>query len=364
MKKVISALAALALVVSMSSCSQNEILGQNEGRTPINFRISTGKTTRAAQDVTEVNNMENKTITVFVKTKDTGDNIVAGSVTDIDGNPYSVFYFKTDASGANRGTFVNISDTDPTDLYMPVDGTKLVFAAFTNSDNTAVPENFVMDDEFDISIDDYENDPINELLWAVSGETDYSTSSVTLNFQHIVSQLMFFVDLNGNADIKQNIVITDFTVNVPTTGDWATSGYTGSFSSLGTAGAYTPTDVAYNADSTTTVGLTASGTPRKFASLFVLPTADLTGMSITVSYQILDAAGNTTPLASDTKTINFSTFGTSGITGWLTAKRYAYTFKPSVAGKTVTGLNWSFVISGDVWDDADNNDEVEPNTLP
>lgn len=346
MKKLFSVLAALALIVSMSSCSKEETISQNEGLTPLKFRVSVGKTTRAVSS--EINAFTpTDLITVYIKDGTTGANtqLIAG-----DGTPISSFTMTWDGS---------VATTVPAVIYMPTSGSvKLV--AFAGE--TAPTFTF---DGSNVAITGYtSNAKTSELVYAISDEVTPSTTGVSFIFYHIVSQLIFAVapgDSNGLDIIINSIGVT----GVPVSGNFTGTSSGGTFSGLGYA-AYAQSAMEMgstdNMSSITATDSQSKGRNDEFASVYVLPCAagSLPGTStIDISYDIVIKDGTqvaATLIDGAEAHIQFNSFSRT----WDAGKRNLYTFKPGDIATLNSIITSVSVI--DSWSD-DTNTDIEPNTI-
>lgn len=346
MKRFIFASSVLFLAVLISGCSKDNILDNNNGRTPLQFRITTGKVTRANANAGEINFMNNKTIAVTVM--DASGN--PGYVYESNGTTnYSTFYVVWDGSRAT--TYKDDAATQEVDLFAPFDGSNVYFLALANTGNTANTLTPTTSDGTNMTLTGYVNTPQSDLVWATSGAVNSNSTSITLSFDHISSQLMFNVAKN---DAGYNIAITALSINVPSAGDWTTSGSAGFGDDFTAYADYSLSNMAAVStnQSTLTAAAYASNNDKyaTFGSLFVLPctlatatlNSILTDPSLTVSYTVTGPDG-TTPLGGGTD-VNIKFKDMTGITAWTKATRHLYTFKPSLSSigpkMTISVTSW------------------------
>ncbi len=360
MTKLFPALAALALIVSMSSCSQDEVLSQNDGLTPLKLRVTTGKTTRAVQS--EINYVENLgTITVYVRNASDGTAtyLIAG-----DGSLISEFTMECTTVDGN---FVSAT-TDPAVIYLPSDASiKLV--AFAGE--TVPPFGF---DGTNVTIDDFtSNAKASELVYAVSDLIESDTTTATLAFNHIVSQLIFAAA--GNETNGLDIIINSLSVtNIPVSGnfdDSRTSADGFGFFDSSTFGfdSYSTDDDTMDVVTDNMSSIYVATLPiterKEFASCYVLPcnTGDLgDNATIEIDYDIViydNQASATRTLVDDaTMVFKFNTPLTPQPNEtwrtWDVAKRNLYTFKPGDAQI----LNLIMSVSVSSWED-DYSTDIE-----
>ncbi len=362
MKKLILAFAALSLAVIMSSCSKSEVIDQNSDRTPLKFRVATGQTTKS--NAGEINNMANRTITVFV-------NATAGNVIDAAGNPITQFYLITpgDLKPENMITTSDFAGTIPLTLYMTADA-QVQFGALAGNDATGAQIDFVGEgfafDGTSITKTGFASLPLKETVYAISGDILPNADPIQLLFKHTVSQVMFAVaqgddDVTGNGEYLQ-ISVSDVSVaSVPVTGD-LTATASGAVFANSVVGDYPmanmETTVAINMNSTT-AEQDDNTTTRKaeFTSFFVLPWS-ISGpdATLSVTYKILGTTGSA--ITDDlTEEIPFSVF--AGITSWTAGKRYTYIFKP---GPLTTPVGTRITVTADTdempWAD-DGDDDID-----
>ncbi len=382
MKKTFFTLATLAFAVLMSGCSNDQVTDRNDGLNAAKFRVTTSRTTRA--NAGEINSMLGKILTVFVH--DDGTNVV----TDANGNKVEKFYLNVvGGSSADSDTVIyetfadaetnNSADAYP--IYLPQDGTVqfVSFADTGDNDLDGVVSYTFTSGEINMT---YNNDPLSETVYAISPEVGVNDAqNITLNFEHIVSQLLFSVaGITGeiqSAITSFGIEINSVTVaKVPVSGVWnSTSGFSGygqgSYTQSEMAGvpANSSNNVAENSNSYTVAATTtgAQGDNEEFASLFILP-GTLTGFggdepTVTVNYSIYatkDASDANAPYKTGEKTIKFSDFSASvSIGAWVEGKRYTYQFRPTA----VLGASFAATMTGTAWEDGGLGD-IEPNVQP
>ncbi len=375
MKKALQLIAALALIVSVSSCSKEETISTNGDRTPLKFRLAVGKTTRATQSWDqEVDAMQDRVITVYVK--DYAGN--AAFVYTSANAQISVFYLVNATDGASSKTYTSYTEASSggteAELYMPGNGSYVYFVAFSDSNEGNLNN---IDYDFSatrgepgtskVTIDEFENDPTNELLCAFTDSLNNENTTVSLGFSRMASQLVFLVDNNKDTGVTEQISINNFTVKVTESANWEgaaapSAATTSTFSSYSsTLAEYGPSNVEYTAANATTVG----GAPTaEFARLFVLPIDGLNaaaaslGMMISVNYTIYQ---NGNERFTGDKEIYFKDL--PSIANWEAGKRYRYTFRPTAFVGIGGAMAWSFTISGNAWVDGNEEaDNIEPYT--
>ncbi len=377
MKKSILAFATLALALLASSCSKEEIIGQNEGLATFKFRVSTGRITK--NNVGEINAMDGKTVTVFVRDATTG---AVATVIDGDaGGNISMFTLTWNESSST-------ATTTPAKIYMPTDAS-LEFVAFAQTTDADALPDFIATgtapnitpafgyDGTNLSITGFASQTAKEVVYAIAPVTITSgTATVDFAFNHIVSQVMFavdkYVDDPQTPTMTLDMVITDLDVEqVPVAGDFSGTATAGSFDFTTAPSTITYDDYALadmdvagktaNMNSSTATAYTSASHDavltrnEDFASFFVLPCA-VTGASglpdesvINITYNIME--GNVALVTGKTATIKFNSL--TNIASWAPGKRYIYTFKPAAFISTPT-----FTITISSWAD-ELEDEIE-----
>ncbi len=349
----------LFATMMMISCSQEEVISKNnEGLTPLKFKVSTGKTTRANyKNANEIESLYDKTITVLVQDGD-GESI---DLTYNDATSFGttdVFYLvpTNDGSATTVTTYLDVNASTPIELYLPADGTTVYFVALANSDPTVdLSVIGAITDGSKVTISNYTNTPQGDMLCAYAGPITYNgtSTSIILNFCHASAQLLFGVD--KNADGPEDITINSLTVNVPATANLAFSGTSFTYDDHSmTNAAYTNDDIAFDDSENTS---SASGNTNEFASLYVLPGSVDQTWTVTIDYSI---SNEDNIVRTGEKTIPFSSF--PGISEWSSSMRYKYIFKPTPVVSS-SGWTWSVAVSGTEWTDSSDS-SIEPDTQP
>ncbi len=379
MKKLFFAFAALSMVFMASSCSKEEIAGQNAGRTPLNFRVKMGKMTRAFTKDAEVNTFFNKKITVFSVD-------ASGGPIDLsyDGGTTNVFYLipidkNTDGDNIDNkidsvAILLTYNATEATNLYLPETadeaGSGVYFAAFANSADAAIDRpNFTLNGSGALVLTNFTNTPQSELLGAVSGEILLSTPTISLYFFRTVSELLFSVDRSAGG--LEDITINSLKLTVPSQSTWTVgsgedeSTYSGGYATPVTYGDSDQDEVAYD-DTYATSSATASTNP--FASLFVLHGTPLADASVTVNYTISYAGESVAGATNVEKTIGLGDFN-GAVTAWNEGVRYKYIFKPTIGGGSLNQRTWTVDVTGAAWTNDSSFDDgsepwIEPDVQP
>ncbi len=350
MTKLFSALATLALIVSMSSCAKEDVFEAGE-QVPFKARLATGKTTRA---LTEINTLTDTVITVYAVN-------LAGGKVDMDPNTtgvQDVFYMKAlEDTGTDVQTYSDPAGTTPHSYYLPGDGSTVFFFAYVQSGDPAagITPTFAGGTTAPSVSFTYNNDVESELICSTSSG-DNTTSSINFVFDHIVSQVCFKVSDNTSSTNDLHIEVTGIKLFTPASVP---------FEIAMDAATISPDEEDYVAiDDEAGVTLSIDGAnsdsganpTTTFASAFVLPYETIgssTGAYMKVSYRIYDSAGDIDTITD--KVIYFKDVA-STVTTWAVAKRNYYTFMPTIdfAGRV------SVRLSDTVWTDVDAPEPIEP----
>ena len=263
MKKNVFGLAAMAVAVSMASCSLEEVMEQ-PAQQAIGFSTFVGKSTKAATELVNPGTQSGIALNKFY---------VFGKYGDISGNTYTNDVFSNDEVTVTE-TNIEIATTE----YW-VANKKYVFAAYSDGNNK-IETDVSFDDNGHITFTDYTAGE-EDLILATAEETTGATittdnpSAVTLTFKHLLSQVAFeFV--NGFTN-EYKVAITELKFNV---NNKATYFYQGSDYAWGTP--TEPTDKEYMINSGNPFDGDQNSTQTS-AYEFVIPQSNA---SITASFTV------------------------------------------------------------------------------
>ena len=306
MKKNVFGLAAMAVAVSMASCSLEEVMEQ-PAQQAIGFSTFVGKSTKA--EIVGVGGTNG--LTTFY---------VFGKYGDASGNTYTNNVFEnyvidnvTSTTGAEYST----------DQYW-VANKKYVFAAYSDG-NDKIETNVSFDENGHITFIDYTAGE-KDLILATAEKTTGTTiatapDAVELEFKHLLSQVAFEFK-NGFTNGYQ-VAITDLKFNVP---NKATYSYQGS-----TYGWDTPDTEAtksYTVNGDAAFDNTAANTSE---SNFVIPQSN-TDIKASFTVTVYDTDGTTVVATKEYEDVNAVSLATGTTTipsgdnnVWTPGYKYKYT---------------------------------------
>lgn len=225
MKKNKFWLAAMAVTVSMASCSLEEVMEQPEPQA-IGFSSFVGKPTRAVTEIIKPDGTESGVqtpLTTFY---------VFGRYGAKDGADYGNVVYENAEVTVNGSSFTNVG---PADVQYWVPDKDYKFVAYSDGNNSLTTTDKVsFDENGHITITDYEAGS-NDLILATPAEvqTDATISAqpnaVPLTFNHLLSQVSFqFVGEGFPAGYQIKIEGLTFSVNntatyTSSTEDWVVS---------------------------------------------------------------------------------------------------------------------------------------------
>lgn len=309
MKKKVFWLAAMAVTVSMASCSLEEVVEQPTPQA-IGFSSFVGKPTKAATEIAAPGQTNGLT-TFYVYGA-----YISGAGTDYDINVFN----------GNTVTVTNINtpSTPDGETKYWVANKQYKFVAYSNGNSTHNNVSFNGDDKGHITITDYEAGTSDLIL----AEKDVTTTDISgtspgaveLEFKHLLSQVAFEFK-NGFTNGYQ-VKITGLKFNVP---NKATYSYQGTDYAWGTPA--TPVDKSYteNIDD-----VFANGTKLSEYN-FVIP-QDNSSIKASFTVTVYDTDGSTvvaTKNYTSDKAVSLATGTTTnpaeGSNVWTPGYKYKYT---------------------------------------
>lgn len=208
MKKNKFWLAAMAVTVSMASCSLEEVMEQPEPQA-IGFSSFVGKPTRAVTEIIKPDGTASGVQTPLTKF------YVFGRYGDKNGANYGNVVYENAEVSVNGSSFTNVG---PADVQYWVPDKDYKFAAYSDG-NSKIESNISFGEDGNITITSYSAGS-NDLILATPAEvqTDATISAqpdvVPLTFNHLLSQVSFqFVGEGFPADYKIKIEGLTFSVN-------------------------------------------------------------------------------------------------------------------------------------------------------
>lgn len=312
MKKNKFWLAAMAVTVSMASCSLEEVMEQPEPQA-IGFSSFVGKPTRAVTEIVNPNGSASGVQTPLTKF------YVFGRYGDKNGVNYSNVVYENAEVVVSNSSFINVG---PTDVQYWALNKDYKFAAYSDGNNSLTTTDKVsFDENGHITIKDYEAGS-NDLILATPDEVQTGATisaqpnAVPLTFNHLLSQVSFqFVGEGFPAGYKIKIEGLAFSVN-------NTATYTSSNNSWG--------ELKTSASKGYTV---ASGAAFAFDTKttsdanFVIPQGYSSDITATFTATIYDNHGSTVASKAFT-TASLLANSTTGIPAeWVKGNRYQYNIK-------------------------------------
>lgn len=208
MKKNKFWLAAMAVTVSMASCSLEEVMEQPEPQA-IGFSSFVGKPTRAVTEIIKPDGTASGVQTPLTKF------YVFGRYGDKNGANYGNVVYENAEVTVNGSSFTNVG---PADVQYWVPDKDYKFAAYSDG-NSKIESNISFGEDGNITITSYSAGS-NDLILATPAEvqTDATISAqpnaVPLTFNHLLSQVSFqFVGEGFPAGYKIKIEGLTFSVN-------------------------------------------------------------------------------------------------------------------------------------------------------
>lgn len=314
MKKNKFWLAAMAVTVSMASCSLEEVMEQPEPQA-IGFSSFVGKPTRAVTEIVNPNGSASGVQTPLTKF------YVFGRYGAKDGTNYDKVVYENAEVTVNSTSFTNVG---PTDVQYWVPNKDYKFAAYSDGNSSLTTTDKVsFDNNGHITITDY-SAGTNDLILATPGEvqTDATISAqpngVPLTFNHLLSQVSFqFVGEGFPAGYQIKIENLTFSVN-------NTATYTSSTE------AWVVSEPASSASKGYTVASGAAfafATPTKSDANFVIPQSYSSDITAAFTATIYDKYNSEVASKAFT-TASLLASSPSGIPAeWVKGYRYQYNIK-------------------------------------
>lgn len=310
MKKNKFWLAAMAVTVSMASCSLEEVMEQPEPQA-IGFSSFVGKPTRAVTEIIKPDGTESgvqKRLTNFY---------VFGRYGDKNGADYSNVVYENAEVVVSNSSFTNVG---PTDVQYWVPDKDYKFVAYSDG-NSKIGSNISFGTDGNITITEYSAGS-NDLILATPDEvqTDATISAqpnaVPLTFNHLLSQVSFqFVGESFPDGYQIKIEGLTFSVN-------NTATYTSSDGLWGE-----PTTSASKGYTVGTGTAFAFDTQTKSDANFVIPQSYSSNITATFTATIYDNHGSTVARKAFT-TASLLAESASGIPEeWVKGYRYQYNIK-------------------------------------
>lgn len=311
MKKNKFWLAAMAVTVSMASCSLEEVMEQPEPQA-IGFSSFVGKPTRAVTEIIKPDGTESGVQTPLTKF------YVFGRYGAKDGADYGNVVYENAEVTVNGSSFTNVG---PADVQYWVPNKDYKFAAYSDG-NSKIESNISFGTDGNITITGYSAGS-NDLILATPAEvqTDATISAqpnvVPLTFNHLLSQVSFqFVGESFPAGYQ--IKIEDLTFSVNNTATYSSSNNSWSDLTTSASKGYTVASGAAFAFNTQT----------KSDANFVIPQSyNSSDITATFTATIYDNHGSTVASKAFT-TASLLANSTPGIPAeWVKGNRYQYNIK-------------------------------------
>lgn len=313
MKKNKFWLAAMAVTVSMASCSLEEVMEQPEPQA-IGFSSFVGKPTRAVTEIVNPNGSVSGVQTPLTKF------YVFGRYGDKNGADYGNVVYENAEVTVNGSSFTNVG---PADVQYWALNKDYKFAAYSDGNNSLTTTDEVsFDNNGHITITDYEAGD-KDLILATPAEvqtgatiTEDNPDAVSLTFNHLLSQVSFqFVGESFPDGYQIKIEGLTFSVN-------NTATYTSSDGLWGEP--TTSASKGYTVNSGTAF---AFDTQTKSDANFVIPQSYSSDITATFTATIYDNHGSTVASKAFT-TASLLASSASGIpTKWDKGYRYQYNIK-------------------------------------
>lgn len=310
MKKNKFWLAAMAVTVSMASCSLEEVMEQPEPQA-IGFSSFVGKPTRAVTEIVNPNGSASGVQTPLTKF------YVFGRYGDKNGADYGNVVYENAEVTVNGSSFTNVG---PADVQYWALNKDYKFAAYSDG-NSKIGSNISFGTDGNIIITSYSAGS-NDLILATPAEVQTGatisaqSNAVPLTFNHLLSQVSFqFVGEGFPAGYKIKIESLAFSVN-------NTATYTSSNNSWGD-----PTTSASKGYTVGTGTAFAFDTKTTSDANFVIPQGYSSDITATFTATIYDNHGSTVASKAFT-TASLLANSTPGIPAeWVKGNRYQYNIK-------------------------------------
>lgn len=319
MKKNKFWLAAMAVTVSMASCSLEEVMEQPEPQA-IGFSSFVGKPTRAVTEIIKPDGTESgvqKRLTNFY---------VFGRYGDKNGANYSNVVYENAEVVVSNSSFTNVG---PTDVQYWALNKDYKFAAYSDG-NSKIESDISFGTDGNITITDYEAGGKDLILATPAKVQTHATISaqpdaVPLTFNHLLSQVSFqFVGEDFPAGYQIKIEGLTFSVN-------NTATYTSSTEDWVVSVSASSVDREYTVNSGNSF---AFATETKSDANFVIPQSYSSDITATFTATIYDNHGSTVA-SKEFTTASLLANSTSGIpTKWDKGNRYQYNIKITPAEMT------------------------------
>lgn len=311
MKKNKFWLAAMAVTVSMASCSLEEVMEQPEPQA-IGFSSFVGKPTRAVTEIVNPNGSVSGVqtpLTTFY---------VFGRYGAKDGADYGNVVYENAEVTVNGSSFTNVG---PTDVQYWALNKDYKFAAYSDG-NSKIESDISFGTNGNITIADYEAGD-KDLILAIPNEvstgatiTEGNPDAVPLTFNHLLSQVSFqFVGESFPAGYQ--IKITDLTFSVNNTATYTSSNESWDV----------PTNPASKGYTVASGAAFAFNTQTKSDANFVIPQSYSSDITATFTATIYDKYNSEVAKKAFT-TASLLAESASGIpTKWDKGYRYQYNIK-------------------------------------
>lgn len=346
MKKNVFGLAAMAVAVSMASCSLEEVMEQ-PAQQAIGFSTFVGKSTKAATELIKPDGTAETGQAALTKF------YVFGKYGAKDGASYDAEVYSNAEVSVTSSNFTNVG---PTELKYWVANKDYIFAAYSNG-NKKIESNVSFGTDGHITFHDYtagEKDLILAIAEKTTGTTiDNDPGAVGLEFKHLLSQVAFEFKNGFTNGYKVKITELKFSVNNKATYFYQISDY----------GWETPTDAAYK-EYAIYGGNPFDGdqnSTQTSESNFVIPQTN-TDIKASFTVTVYDTDG-TTQIAekkyADDNAVSLAT-GTTTTLGsdntWTPGYKYKYTatINADVLDDVMFPIKFT-VTSVDTWKDAEGN---------
>lgn len=346
MKKNVLGLAAMAVAVSMASCSLEEVMEQ-PAQQAIGFSAFVGKSTKAATEIIMPNGAASDEQAALSKF------YVFGKYGAKDGSSYDTEVYSNAEVTVTGDDFTNVG---PTELKYWVADKDYKFAAYSDGNEplTTTTEVF-FDENGHITFTDYTAGE-EDLILATAEETTGATianapNAVGLEFEHLLSQVAF--EFVNGFDNGYQVKITELKFNV---NNKATYFYQGSDYAWGTP--TEPTDKEYMINSGNPFDGDQNSTQTS-AYNFVIPQSNK-GITASFTVTVYDTDGTTVVATKECTDVSLAT-GTTTTPGgdnnaWTPGYKYKYTatINADVLDDVMFPIKFK-VTSVDTWKDAESN---------
>lgn len=311
MKKNKFWLAAMAVTVSMASCSLEEVMEQPEPQA-IGFSSFVGKPTRAVTEIVNPNGSASGVQTPLTKF------YVFGRYGAKDGADYGNVVYENAEVTVNGSSFTNVG---PADVQYWALNKDYKFAAYSDG-NSKIESDISFGTDGNITIADYEAGD-KDLILAIPNEvstgatiTEGNPDAVPLTFNHLLSQVSFqFVGESFPAGYQ--IKITDLTFSVNNTATYTSSNESWDV----------PTNPASKGYTVASGAAFAFNTQTKSDANFVIPQGYSSEITATFTATIYDKYNSEVASKAFT-TASLLASSASGIpTKWDKGYRYQYNIK-------------------------------------